>query len=198
MIVNKTSTGLPTREAALTLLERYNQNPNLFKHMLACEAVMGALARRFGEDEASWRLAGLLHDIDYDLTKDDPAKHSQIGADMLAEAGCPADVVYAVRVHNDTHGLPRESGMDKALYAVDPLTGLIVAGALIKKEKSIFAIDTDFLLNRFCEKSFARGARREQIEGCAELGLSLAEFLEIGLEAMKSIADDLGIVGKKD
>ncbi|ABZ83256.1 hdig domain protein, putative [Heliomicrobium modesticaldum Ice1] len=187
---------LPSREAALKLLARYNSNRNLFNHMLACEAVMGALAQRFGADEAKWRLAGLLHDIDYDQTKDDPLRHSQVGADILAEAGYPDDVVYAVRVHNDVHGLPRLSRMDKALYAVDPLTGLIVAGALIKKEKDVRLIDTDFLLKRFKEKSFARGARRDQIEACSEIDLSLEVFISIGLEAMQAIAPELGIAGK--
>ncbi|MZP29372.1 HDIG domain-containing protein [Heliobacterium undosum] len=190
------SSKLPSREAALALLAQYNSNRNLFNHMLACEAVMGALARRFGADEARWRLAGLLHDIDYDQTKDDPLRHSQVGADILAEAGYPNDVVYAVRVHNDAHGLPRMSMMDKALYAVDPLTGLIVAGALIKKEKDVRLIDTEFLLKRFKEKGFARGARRDQIEACSEIGLSLDDFISIGLAAMQAIAADLGIAGK--
>ena len=112
---------------------------------------------------------------------------------MLEEAGLPADVVYAVRAHNDRHGLPRLSLMDKALFATDPLTGLIVAGALIKPEKKLAAIDVQFLVNRFNEKSFARGANRETIRACSEMGLSLEEFLGLGLEAMQGIAGELGL-----
>ena len=154
---------------------------------------MCRLARHFGEDEQKWGLAGLLHDIDYDSTKDDPSRHSLEGAVMLEELGLPADVVYAVKVHNEAHGMPRESLLDKALYATDPLTGLIVAGALIRPEKKLAAIDIPFLQKRFHEKAFARGASREQINSCSELGLSLEEFMGLGLEAMQGIAVEMGL-----
>ncbi|MCL6477952.1 MAG: HDIG domain-containing protein [Peptococcaceae bacterium] len=182
-----------TREEALELLKENLENKNLFKHSLAVEAVMRELAGHFGEDEDKWGLTGLLHDIDYDRTKDDPDRHSIEGAELLAQKGLPEDVVYAVKVHNDRHGLPRKSLLDKALYATDPVTGLIVAGALIKKEKSLAAIDVPFLLNRFGEKSFARGANRETIKSCAEIGLSLEEFLGISLRAMKKISGEMGL-----
>lgn len=179
------------RQEAYDLLKQHLKNKNLVKHSLAVEAVMRRLAAHFGEDEDKWALAGLLHDIDYDMTKDEPARHSLIGADMLEEAGLPDDVVYSVRVHNDCHGLPRHSLMDKALFATDPLTGLIVAGALIKPEKKLSAIDVPFLINRFGEKSFARGANRETIKACSELGLSLEEFIGLGLEAMQGISKEM-------
>lgn len=181
------------REEALQILKTNVKNKNLLKHMYAAEAVMGGLARHFGENEGLWKLAGLLHDIDYDQTKDDPARHSLVGGDMLDEAGLSAEVAYAVKCHNDYHNLERKSMLDKALYATDPLTGLIVAGALIKPEKKLDQIDVPFLLNRFYEKSFARGARREVIASCSEMGLSLEEFLGIGLEAMKEIHQELGL-----
>jgi putative nucleotidyltransferase with HDIG domain len=181
------------REEALELLKTKVRNKNLLKHMYAVEAVMGGLARHFSENEELWKLAGLLHDIDYDQTKDDPARHSLVGGAMLTEADLPEEVVYAVKCHNDYHGLERKSMLDKALYATDPLTGLIVAGALIKPEKKLASIDVPFLLNRFHEKSFARGARREVIASCSEMGLSLEEFLVIGLEAMKEINQELGL-----
>ncbi|MHB1042490.1 MAG: HD domain-containing protein, partial [Eubacteriales bacterium] len=169
------------------------KNKNLFSHSLAVEAVMRRLAAHFQEDVEKWGLAGLLHDIDYDRTRDDPDRHSMEGAGMLEEAGLPADLVYAVRVHNDRHGLPRLSLMDRALFATDPMTGLIVAGALIRPEKKLAAVDVQFLVNRFNEKSFARGANRETIRACSELGLSLEEFLGLGLEAMQGIAGELGL-----
>ncbi|MEW5763071.1 MAG: HDIG domain-containing metalloprotein [Bacillota bacterium] len=182
-----------TREEALGILRQYLRNGNLQKHCLATEAVMRRLARHFGQDEDLWGLAGLLHDIDYESTKGDPARHSLEGARMLEEMGLPEEVVYAVKVHNEYHGLPRHALLDKALYATDPLTGFIVAGALIRPEKKLAAVDVPFLLHRFKEKGFARGASREQMQSCTELGLSLEEFLALGLEAMQAIAADLGL-----
>ncbi|BAF60895.1 predicted hydrolase [Pelotomaculum thermopropionicum SI] len=181
------------RAEALSLLKKNLTSKNLFNHSLAVEAVMCRLAEHFGQDREKWGLAGLLHDIDYDRTKDDPDRHSLEGAEMLAGLGLPEDVVYAVKVHNHRHGLPRLSMLDKALYATDPLTGLIVAGALIRPEKKLAAIDVPFLMNRFHEKSFARGANRETIRTCSELGLSLEEFLGLGLEAMQGIAEELNL-----
>lgn len=182
-----------TRDEAIALLEQHIENPNLRKHILAVEAVMRRLARHFGEDEDRWGLAGILHDIDYEQTATDPDRHSLVGAQMLEGLGVEPEIVYAVKVHNDRHGLPRLSRLDKALHAADPLTGLIVAGALIRPEKKLAAVDTQFILNRFGEKSFARGANRETIRCCAELGLSLEEFIGLGLEAMQGIAGELGL-----
>jgi len=182
-----------TRQEGLELLKKHVDNKNLFKHSISVEAVMRRLARHFGEDEELWGIAGLLHDIDYDATKDDPSRHSLEGSRMLEELGFPESLVYAVKVHNDYHGLPRQSRMDKALFATDPLTGLIVAGALIKPEKKLAAIDVPFLMNRFGEKGFARGANRETIKACSEIGLALEEFLALGLEAMQDIAGELGL-----
>ncbi len=182
-----------TREEALDLLKKHLKNNNLFKHSLAVEAVMRELAHHLEEDQELWGIAGLLHDIDYDETKDDLSRHSLVGAQILEEQGLPEELVYAVKVHNHNHGLPRLSMMDKALYSADPVTGLIVAGALIKKEKSLSAIDVPFLLNRFGEKSFARGANRETILCCEELGLSLEEFLEISLAGMQKISKEMGL-----
>ncbi len=181
------------REMALKELKKHVKNKNLLKHMYACEAVMRKLACHFGEDEDKWGLAGLVHDIDYDTTKDDPVRHSIVGSQMLADLGAPEDVVYAVKVHNNAHGLPRNTLMDKALYATDPVTGLIVAGVLIRPEKKIDYIDVMFLVNRFNEKSFARGANRNQMASCSDFGMSLEQFLEISLEAMKEAKGELGL-----
>lgn len=182
-----------TRDEALKFLKANLTNKNLLKHCYACEVVMKYLAAHFGEDQDKWAMAGLLHDIDYDTTKDDLSRHSLLGGEMLEEAGLPADVVQAVRVHNEMHGIPRVSLMDKCLYSTDPVTGLIVAGALIKPEKKISGIDVDFLIKRFHEKAFARGANRETIAACSEFGMTLEEFLAISLEAMQSISKELGL-----
>ncbi len=184
---------LMSREEAMKLLKEQVKQKNLIKHCIAVEAVMAGLAEHFDQEQERWALAGLLHDIDYDKTADDPQSHSMIGADFLAEKGIDEDIVYAVRVHNEVHGLPRKSIMDKALYACDPLTGLIVASALIHPDKKLNSIDPDFVLNRYKEKNFAKGASREQIAACEEMGLSLAEFVGLGLKAMQAAHKDLGL-----
>ena len=181
-----------TRDTAMALLQSHVKTRNLIKHCLACEAVLGALAVRLGGDPEQWRLAGLLHDVDYDQTLNSPETHARIGAEVLEQAGVDGAVVHAVLAHADK--APRESALDKALWCVDPLTGLIVAAALIRPERKLAGIDADFVLNRFKEKGFARGANREQIAACEqELGLTRAEFVEIGVRAMQEISDELGL-----
>jgi putative nucleotidyltransferase with HDIG domain len=182
------------RHQALGEVQKRVKNTNLLKHMYAVEAVMRQLARRLEGDEEKWALAGLLHDIDYEATAKEPEKHSLAGAEILEHLGVDQDIVYAVKVHNPAHGLERRSLMDSALHIADPLTGLIVAAALIHPAKKLAAIDPQFILNRFGEKQFARGANREQISLCArELGIELEEFIAIGLRAMQAIAPELGL-----
>ena len=181
------------REEALALMKENIKQKNLRKHCLAVEAVMAELADYFDRDQDKWRLAGLLHDIDYEQTAEQPEKHSQIGADMLAEMGMEAKIVEAVRAHNGMHELPRKTLMAKALYAADPLTGLIVASALIHPDKKLDAIDTEFVLNRYGDSSFAKGADRDVIAACKEMDLELEEFVELSLTAMQNISDDLGL-----
>lgn len=182
-----------TREEALNKVKQYIKNKNLIKHMLATEAIMRTLAKKFNEDEEKWGITGLLHDIDYELTEKEPEKHSLVAEELLKNDNLSEEIIDAIKAHNEIHGLPRETPLAKALYAVDPLTGLIVAAALIHPEKKLAPLDVNFILNRFKEKSFARGANREQIKSCEELGLTLEEFIEIGLNAMKAISVDLGL-----
>ncbi|EEG77879.1 HDIG domain-containing metalloprotein [Dethiobacter alkaliphilus] len=181
------------RTEALTLVKKHVKNKNLIKHMIATEAVMGALARHFGKDETTWRLAGLIHDLDYDKTCDSPEQHGLLTVQMLQEMDFPQEIIQAVRAHNEALGFPRESEMDKALYAADPVTGLIVAAALIHPDKKLASIDAQFVLNRFGEKQFARGANREQIQACSELGMDLEQFITLSLEAMQQNAKELGL-----
>lgn len=181
------------REEALNLMKENIKQKNLRKHCLAVEAVMTELADYFEKDEHKWRLAGLLHDIDYEDTADKPEKHSLIGAEILEEMGMEDKIVKAVRAHNGMHDLPRESLMAKALYAADPLTGLIVASALIHPDKKLESLDTEFILNRYSDNSFAKGADRDVIASCKEMDLELEEFISISLKAMQDISDDLGL-----
>ncbi|MGB4642629.1 MAG: HD domain-containing protein [Dethiobacteria bacterium] len=181
------------REEALRLIKQEVKTKNLIKHMLAAEAVMRRLAEELGQDEELWALTGLLHDLDYDRTMDQPEQHGLLGAQILEEKGLPPELVQAGKAHTEVLGVERQTLLDKALYAADPVTGLLVAAALIHPQKKLAAIDLDFVMNRFKEKSFARGADRGQIESCSELNLSLERFMTLSLEAMQSIAADLGL-----
>jgi len=190
------------REDALKLVQEKIQNQNLIKHCLATEACMIGLAKYFMDDPSTslgagdlekWGLAGLLHDIDYEETKNDPDKHSIIGAEMLEKLGLDKEIVEAVKTHNEIHGIKPETKMAKALFCVDPLTGLIVASVLVLPSKKIADLTVENILNRFKVKGFARGANREIISKCSDIGLSLEEFIEIGLKAMQTINEDLGL-----
>jgi len=182
------------REKALNLLRENLKNQNLIKHSLAVEAGMRALARYFKEDEEKWGLCGLLHDIDYEKTKGDPKLHSKIGSQMLKELGVDEEICQAVLVHNEAHGMEPETLMAKALYCVDPLTGLIVAATLVLPSKKINDLKVENVLNRFKEKAFARGVNREIIKKCENyLNLPLEKFIEIVLSAMQKISDKLGL-----
>ncbi|MCX8129299.1 MAG: HDIG domain-containing protein [Clostridia bacterium] len=181
------------RIEALKELKSRLTNNNLIKHSLAVEAIMRELASYFREDGEKWGLAGLMHDIDYDNTAAEPSKHSILGAEILEELGVDEAIVYAVRAHNNYHGIERKRKMDKALYAADPVSGLITAAALILPSKKLDDVDVNFIMKRFSEKGFAKGANREQITSCKELGLDLEQFIGISLEAMKKISSELGL-----
>ncbi|MFQ6014174.1 MAG: HDIG domain-containing metalloprotein [Anaerolineae bacterium] len=184
------------REQAWELLCEYTKNPNLRKHALAVEAAMRAYARRYGEDEEKWGIVGLIHDFDYEkhpTAEEHPAK----GGEILRELGYPEDTVYAVLAHGDHLDLPRKSLMDKALYAVDELTGLIVAVALVRPSKSIMDVRLKSVRKKWKDWRFAAGVNREDIErGAAELGVELNDHIALVLEAMQGIADQLGLAGK--
>jgi len=181
------------REEALDSVKANVENNNLVKHMLATEAIMRALARRLGEDGEEWGLTGLLHDIDVELTEGDMKSHSKLGADLAREMGASEATAHAILCHNEAHGIPLETKLDKALFCADPLTGLIIAAALVRPDKKLAGVEAKSVNKRFKEKSFAAGASREQIASCSELGLELDEFIELGLKAMKGITAGLGL-----
>ena len=181
------------RQEALESIKENVENENLIKHMLATEAIMIALAKRFGEDEAEWGLAGLLHDIDVELTEGDMNTHSKLGADLARDLGASEAIASAILCHNETHGVAPKSTMEKALFCADPLTGLITAAVLVRPDKKIASLEAKSVRKRFKEKSFAAGASREQIAKCSDIGLELDEFIAIGVEAMQGIAPELGL-----
>lgn len=183
-----------TKQEALSLMQQNLKNQNLIKHSLAVSACMEGLAKYFKEDEEKWAITGLLHDIDYEETKDDMKNHSKLGYEMLKNIGFDEDICKAVLTHNDIHKVPPQDLMAKALYCVDPLTGLIVASTLVLPDKKIESLNTQNILNRFKEKSFAKGANRETILKCEEfLNISLEDFISICLNSMQNISSDLGL-----
>ncbi len=183
---------LMDREAALKLVKQHLSNRNLRRHCYAVEAVMRALAERLDEDGETWGLAGLLHDLDYEKTVDDPDHHTDFTIEWLKEhGGVSEEILQAIKAH--AGNITRERGMDKAIYCVDPATGFIVACALMHPDKKLASLDAGFVMRRFNEKRFAAGAGREQIATCSELGLELEDFLVLSCKAMASIGSELGL-----
>jgi len=181
------------RKEVLDSIKANVENENLVKHMLATEAIMRSLAKRLGEDEEEWGLTGLLHDIDMELTGGDMDSHSKLGADLARELGASEAMAHAILCHNETHGVPLETELDKALFCADPLTGLIIAAALVRPDKRLAGLEAGSVKKKFREKSFAAGVDRQQISLCSQIGVELDEFIELGLKAMKGIAADLGL-----
>ena len=179
------------REEALALLKEHLKNKNLVKHCLSVEACMRAMAARLGHDPEPWGLAGIVHDLDYEVTEKSPENHTTETVKILREKGLPEPVIHAVQAHAGK--VPCESPMDWAIYSIDPLTGLIIAATLMHPEKKLKSIDLEFVKRRYKEKHFAKGARREEIEKGVNLGLDLDEFITICITAMQGIDADLGL-----
>ena len=179
------------RPEALELVNEMVTEENLRNHMLATEAVMGALAEHFGEDRDKWALAGLVHDLDYHETVNDFPRHGYVSAEVLRDKGVEEDILDAIVAHAGHK--ERVTLLDKALYAADPVTGLVVAAALIRPEKKLELVKLKSLKKRFKEKQFARGANREQIQSCEDFSMPLDEFLELSLNAMKGMAEEIGL-----
>ncbi len=182
------------RDEAINLIKEKLNDINLVNHSIAVGAIMKGVARFLGEDEERWELCGILHDIDYSETKGDPYKHSLLGGDYLKNLGFDDEFVNAVKSHNEIHNIPRETLLAKSLFAADPLSGLIVATALVMPDKKLESVKVSSVLKKFKTKEFARGADREQIKTCeTELNIPLEKFIEISLEAMKEIASEIGL-----
>jgi len=179
------------RDEAKNWVWEHLPNDAMRKHVLAVEAVMRGLAAHFGEDEEAWGLAGLLHDIDYEQTRDDPDRHGRLSAEMLREKGVDDAIINAVMAHASK--CERNCLINQCIYAADPVTGLITAAALIRPEKKLGPVRLKSLKKRFKDKRFAAGADRDRIRTIEETGMSLDEFLELALNSMKGIADKLDL-----
>lgn len=182
------------RERALELLNQHLSNPNLVKHCLASEAVMRRLARHFGEDEELWGLTGLLHDLDVELTLNDLPRHTHETVRILREEGVAAEIIEAIRMHNEAaHGDKRSERFHHALAAGETITGLIIASALVYPDKKLASVKPKSVRKRYKEKLFAAGANREIIAECEQIGIPVPEFCDLCLAAMQEIAADLGL-----
>jgi len=182
------------RDQAVILMETHLEADNLRKHSLASEAIMRALARRLGHDEETWGLAGLLHDLDYAQTQDDPARHGLVTEKILQEKGVDETIIQAIKAHNaEALGLTRQTPMDLALTCGETMTGMVVATTLVYPDKKIRSVKPKSIVKRMKEKHFAKGVRREHIMLCEELGLPLAEFAALSLKAMAAIDKQLGL-----
>ena len=179
------------RNEALELLSKYVKNKNLINHMLSAEAVMKHYAGKFGGDTEKWAMAGLLHDIDVELTKECPGLHGKKSAEILKNNGISEDIIAAVTNHAKT--APEGDEMSRVLFSADQVTGLIVASALIHPDKKLASINADSVMKRFNEKRFAAGAKRENIMAIEKMGIPLKDFIEGSLEAMKTVSDKLGL-----
>ncbi len=183
-----------SRDQAWDLVCRWIHNPNLRKHLLAVEAAMREYARRFGEDEDSWGVVGLLHDLDYERCPSREAGHPFVGVEELRRLGVPEEWTRAIAAHADYSGIPRQTPMERALFAVDELVGFIIAVALVKPGRSLAEVDVESVKRKMKDKAFARGVNRDDlVRGAAELGLSLDEHIATVLRALQNAAASLGL-----
>jgi uncharacterized protein len=179
------------RDTALKLVRQHLVKENLVNHCLAVEACMKEFALRFGEDLDKWGLTGLLHDLDYQYTVEDPDHHTLKTVEMLADYTRDQEILHAIMAHNAKASL--DTTMDIALYTSDPTSGFIIACALMHPSKKLENVNLKRMKKRFKEKSFAKGANREQMKECIKMGIELDDFLLTCLSAMKKIAPQLGL-----
>jgi putative nucleotidyltransferase with HDIG domain len=191
---------LPSRANTLALMHEYTASESLRKHMLAVEGAMRAYAQKFGEDEERWGITGLIHDFDYErfpnnahsATEEHPAE----GVRILRGKGYPEDILEAILGHAQYSGVPRESRMAKTLFAVDELTGLITATALVRPTKNVHEVEARSVRKKMKDKAFARGVSRDDvIKGASELGVDLDEHITFVIGAMQARSADLGLSG---
>ena len=191
---------LPSREDTLALMREYTASESLRKHMLAVEGAMRAYAQKFGEDEERWGITGLIHDFDYERFPNEAhsptEEHPSEGVRVLRSKGYPEDILQAILGHAQYTNTPRESKMAKTLFAVDELTGLITATALVRPTKSVHEVDAKSVRKKMKDKAFARGVNREDvINGANELGVDLDEHIAFVIGAMQARSADLGLSG---
>lgn len=184
---------MKSRDHYVELLKQNIKNPKMIAHSLASEAVMKALALRFGEDEEVWGIAGLLHDIDSEIVNADSTRHGLVGAEMLKSEDLPDEAIEAIRMHNETaSGKTRSSLFEHSLAAGETITGLIFAVALVYPDKKISSVKVKSVVKRMKEKIFAASVNRETILECEAIGIPIDEFTELSLGALSPVEAELG------
>ncbi len=189
---------LPSRDEALALMQEYTASDSLRKHMLSVEAAMRAYADKWKEDIARWALAGLIHDFDYERFPNEAHsptdEHPSEGVRILRSRGWPEDILEAILGHATYTGVPRNTQMAKTLFAVDELTGLITATALVKPSRSVHDVEAKSVRKKMKDKAFARGVNRDDVlVGVSELGVDLDEHIAFVISAMQGVASDIGL-----
>lgn len=191
--MERSGDALLTRSEALDLVNKNVTKRNVIYHMLAVETIMRSVARHFGEDEENWGLVGLLHDIDYEKTEATPEKHSLLAEEMLRGL-LPDELVRAIKTHNSKYtGIMPERRMEKALVASDAISGLLVACALVMPSKKLADVKVESVAKKFKDKDFARGAERDRIAVCEEIGIPKEKFFETALNGLKESASQIGL-----
>ncbi len=185
------------RENALGIVKEHVKRKNLFKHILAVEAIMRELAKELDEDVELWSRVGLLHDVDFDETYDDPERHGLRSVEILRDElgnDISEEILHAIKSHNPEHtGVEPGNKMEYALIASDAISGLIVAATLVLPSKKLNDLEVENIKNRFKEKDFARNCNRDNMTYCEKIGLDKDEFFEISLNALRNISDELGL-----
>ena len=189
---------MPGRDATWDLLCEFTASDSLRKHALAVEACVRAYARKFGDDEELWGLAALLHDFDYERWPNNghhpTQEHPSQGSVILRERGYPEELIRAILSHADYTGIMRQSRLEHTLFACDELAGFLTACALIKPGKSIFEVETDSVKRKLKDKAFARGVNRQDVlKGAEELGIPLDDHIQFCIDAMRGVANQLGL-----
>jgi len=182
------------RENAILLLREHLKNEKLVAHCIASEAIMRALAIKFGKDQDLWGIAGLLHDLDYEITGEDSASHGAVSAKMLEEKGVSPEIADAIKKHNaEGLGLVRSTIFEHALTCAESITGMVVATALVYPDKKISSVKVSSVTKRMKTPHFARAVSRERIMECEKIGIPIEAFVSISIKAMSEIADELGL-----
>jgi len=183
-----------SRDEALKLMKDYLTADNLRKHSRATEVIMRKLAQLKGEDEELWGIAGLLHDLDFEETKDDMPRHTLRTEEILKEKGVSQEIIDAIKGHNaENLGYERENTIDHALTCAECITGMVVATTLVYPDKKLASVKPKSIIKRMKQKEFARNVNREYIKECEKIGIPLEQFAELSLNAMRDISDELGL-----
>jgi len=183
------------RSEALEKLQEKVETDWLIKHSIASGAVMRAAAERLGGDPDAWEVLGLVHDIDFDITKDDHEQHTLLAAEWMREWGFDETAVKAVLAHNEEgdHGMKRDTTLDKALSSCEMITGLVVTSALVQPDKKLASVNPKSVRKKMKDKAFAKKVSREHIMQCEEIGIPISEFCELAVGAMRTVSDELGL-----